>query len=89
MPYSIQWKYRKQFVKRGKRILLAHWQNKQVSAGQLVESEHLDIWYRRNVYKYAASVSGPNIKDNREALQRRYWNDVSKALYKELDIDVE
>jgi len=79
MGHTIQWKYRKEFIKQGQRMLLANWLNR-------CSNEGLDQWYKRNVYKYAAAVWGENVKDNREALARRYWNDVSRALYEELDI---
>jgi len=79
MGDSIQWKYRKQFVKRGKRMLLANWRNR-------CDNETLSIWWKRHVYRYAAWTSGPRIKNNLDRIEERYWLDVEKAIDVEYDL---
>lgn len=68
MELQITWKLRQQMVKRGTRILEAHWR------GRIDEPEQLHAWFIRNLPRYAAFGHGRKAS-NLKQIERKFWDD--------------
>ncbi len=74
---QVQWVYRPQMLKRGKRMLSAHWRN-------LCSGDDLDRWFMRNIYKHAKiTTRRANERPDFSRIKDRFWTDVEKAVITE------
>lgn len=76
---AVIWKRRAEMLKRGERMLLAHWRNR-------LDDDALELWFARNIKRYAMFNTSPRIPTAQYALrlrsmETRFWNDASKALF--------
>lgn len=69
MTNEIVWMNRQAMIKRGKRMLYANWRNR-------AELEDMARWFDRTYGRYCSFHSGKNVKDNRIAIEKRFWHDV-------------
>lgn len=81
---QVTWKLRQQMVKRGARMLEAHWRNR-------CDLEHLHAWFTRTLPRYAAFGHSRSGKaTNLKQLERKFWDDCEVKIHKDrLDIFVD
>ena len=65
----IVWKNRKAFLRRGYLMIDAHWRNR-------CTSDDLSRWFEHHYGRYCTFRSTG--KDNRYAIEKRFWNDAIK-----------
>lgn len=70
---QIVWKNRPAMIKRGVHMLEASWRNR-------CSNEDLARWYERYLPWYAIHRFGWNVKENRAAVQKKFWSDCAHIL---------
>lgn len=75
---AIKWMNRPAMIIRGKRMIYANWSNR-------AEREDLARWFERTYGRYCAFYMG-NVRDNRAAIEKRFWYDVIRECERECDV---
>lgn len=88
MATALKWMNRPAMLKRGKRIIRAHWWSKTADLEDRIGIDAiLEIWFDRNVHKYAATQWGVNVKPtDQRRMAKRFWYDVIDQLEIEYEI---